>query len=343
MTIPNALPGAYSQAPTSPYFEKYILPSINGTDEGGIDGTLPPRLNGARLTSVTAMWQCIVDSRCLSDWRGLAQRHGFESRFFAYVCDEPVKAATPEYWNDWGDCRENSRRARQLWPGVKTMVTAHIQGALDAGRDGWLDVGRDIDILTTPVNRMANRPDNPQAGDQTSAYSDFLSSPGNESWLYTACPQFSCDELEASYFDGWPAYVIDQPASQSRAMGWISYLYGSSGELYHNTTLELDTAWDNQYAFGGNGDRDPLLSGQPVGLPGRTGHRRSTRYSNRINSDEAHPRGSGRLRASACSRRKRPRLTSAFTGRRARRLQPTARCTRTLCHRVRSTRCGAVS
>jgi hypothetical protein len=268
MTIPNAMPGAYGQAPTSDYFDEYILPLINGTDAGGIDGTLPPRLQGAKMTTVTAMWQCIVDQACLGQWRQLAQEHGFGDRFFAYVCDEPVSGDTPEYWNDWGDCRRNARRAEQLWPGVKTMVTAHIQAAEEAEGAGAIDVDRDIDIMTVPVNRMHNRPDNPEAGDQTAAYSDFLSGEGKESWLYTACPQFSCDEQEAAYFDDWPAYVIDQPASQARAMGWISYLYGSDGELYHNTTLKLDSAWQDQYAFGGNGDGTLFYPGSPNGFGG---------------------------------------------------------------------------
>lgn len=268
ITIPNAMPGAYGQAPTSEYFAEYIVPLIQGTDAGGIDGTLAPRLSGAKMTSVTAMWQCIADDGCLADWRQLAQEYGFGDRFFAYVCDEPVKQDTPEYWSDWGDCTQNSRRAKQIWPGVKTMVTSWMQDAGDAERDGWTDINRDIDILTSPVNRMVNRPNNPQAGDQTSAYADFLSQPGNESWLYTACPQFSCDEQESAYFDGWPAYAIDQPASQARAMGWISYLYGTDGELYHNTTLKLDTAWDDQYAFGGNGDGTLFYPGSPEGFRG---------------------------------------------------------------------------
>jgi hypothetical protein len=265
ITIPNAMPGAYGQAPTSPHFEEYVLPLINGSDDGGIDGTLAPRLSGAKMTSVTAMYQCVVADSCLAQWRTLAQKHGFGDRFFAYVCDEPVTGETPQYWSDWGDCARNSRRAKQIWPGVKTMVTSWIQNARDAERDGTIEVNRDIDLLSSPVQYMANRPDNPQAGDQTSAYSSFLAQPGKESWLYTACPQHSCDERESPYFDGWPAYAIDQPASQARAMGWISFLYGSDGELFHNTTLKLDTAWENQYQNGGNGNGTLFYPGSPEG------------------------------------------------------------------------------
>jgi hypothetical protein len=268
ITIPNATPGAYDQSPNSAHFDQYMLPLINGTDQGGIDGTAAPRLQGAKLTTVTAMWQCIKKASCFDAWRQRAQQHGFENRFFAYVCDEPVMEDTPEYWNDWGDCTQNSRKAKQAWPGVKTLVTAHIQWAKEAERGGWTDIDRDIDILSVPVNRMHNRPDNPQVGDQSGAYSNFLSGSGKEAWMYTACPQFSCDERESSYFDGWPAYVIDQPASQARAMGWTSYLYGTTGELYHNTTLKLDTAWNDQYAWGGNGDGTLFYPGSPTGYGG---------------------------------------------------------------------------
>src|SRR5205814_9795796 len=57
------------------------------------------------------------------------------------------------------------------------------------------------------------------------------------------------------YYDGWPGYVVDEPASQARAMGWMAFLYGASGELYFDVGHCLATAWSSQqFAYDGNGD-----------------------------------------------------------------------------------------
>jgi hypothetical protein len=265
VTIPNAVPGGFAQTPDEARFVQYLLPLINGSDDGGIDGTLAPRLHGAELTTVSTMWQCVTDGGCLSDYRALATEHGFADKFVAYVCDEPSDQQTPEYWNDWRDCRDNARQAEQRWPGISTLVTSTIQSAKRAEEAGKIDVSRDIDVLVPPINYLANRVGNPQVGDQRPAYDDFLSDDENEAWTYTYCAASSCDELEAPYFDGWPAYAIDQPASQARSMSWIAYYYDLDGELYYNTTLSLDTAWRDQYRFGANGDGTLFYPGSPSG------------------------------------------------------------------------------
>lgn len=222
VTIPNLVPGGFDQPPDPAKFREYVLPLIDGDDAGGIAGTAPPRLRGARLTSVVAMWQCIVAGNgCLAEWRRLANNHGFADRFISYVCDEPTLQSQPEYWNDWADCRDNSALARQRFPESKTLVTAWIQNARQAEREKLVAVERDIDLIAPLVNYLANRPGNPQAGNQRPAYNDFLgSSPRKEMWAYTACPQFSCDEFQAPYFDGWPAYAItSRPRSRGRWAG----------------------------------------------------------------------------------------------------------------------------
>lgn len=270
VTIPNLVPGGFDQPPDPAKFREYVLPLIDGDDAGGIAGTAPPRLRGARLTSVVAMWQCIVAGNgCLAEWRRLANNHGFADRFISYVCDDPTLQSQPEYWNDWADCRDNSALARQRFPESKTLVTAWIQNARQAEREKLVAVERDIDLIAPLVNYLANRPGNPQTGNQRPAYNDFLgSSPRKEMWAYTACPQFSCDEFEAPYFDGWPAYAIDQPAPLARAMGWIAHYYRLDGELYHNVSLALRTAWKDQYRWGGNGDGTLFYPGAPKGFRG---------------------------------------------------------------------------
>ncbi len=51
-------------------------------------------------------------------------------------------------------------------------------------------------------------------------------------------------------------------------MGWLSFEYGASGELYYETTVSLADAWRNQYFEGGNGDGNLFYPGLPDGGPG---------------------------------------------------------------------------
>jgi hypothetical protein len=87
--------------------------------------------------------------------------------------------------------------------------------------------------------------------------------------MYTSCMSYSCNESEVSYspspWSGIPGYAIDEPASEQRAMGMLSYLYGATGELYYQTTENLQSAWTNQYYSGGNGDGTLFYPGLPSG------------------------------------------------------------------------------
>jgi hypothetical protein len=82
--------------------------------------------------------------------------------------------------------------------------------------------------------------------------------------MYTSCETEGCSGDDSDhYFDGWPGYPIDEPASEARAMGWQSFIYRTSGELYYATDYALTTAWTDQYRFGGNGDGTLFYPGTP--------------------------------------------------------------------------------
>jgi len=51
-------------------------------------------------------------------------------------------------------------------------------------------------------------------------------------------------------------------------MGWIAHYYRLDGELYHNVSLALRTAWKDQYRWGGNGDGTLFYPGAPKGFRG---------------------------------------------------------------------------
>jgi Domain of unknown function (DUF4091) len=201
-------------------FQNKILPLLQGTD---------PRvqLPGAKLTALE-VHHCATN--CLEGWHDLAQRYPIASRFLDYICDEPH---TPEAWSD---CYATATSANSIWPGVRKLITtdaAHVPG--------W---ATDLSPLVNDMDR-----------DGTAAYSAWES--GNQTrnlWPYTSCRSYSCDSAESSYFNGWPGYAIDEPSSQARAMGWLAFITGATGELYYSTTRALSTAWTDQYRSGGNGD-----------------------------------------------------------------------------------------
>ena len=286
VTIPDPLATGPGPPPAggadSANFERYSLPLITGTTvaeeaagcapdpaahEAGC--LAPPRLAGAALTAVEAYgvsrdgetvgFGCAdVGSSCLADWRGLARRHRFEDRFLLYVCDEPG-AESAVLWPLCAQAAANV--AASDWPEVPQLVTTWIQEALAFGGADF------IDVITVGIDFIADKPDEDYAGDRVPAYDGFVSQPGKELWLYTACGSFGCDDDQGPAWDGWAGYAIDQPASQSRAVGWLTYLYSSLGELYYNTTVALPQAWEDQYRFGGNGDGTLFYPGLPKGPP----------------------------------------------------------------------------
>ena len=230
VTIANLWPFPESR------FVSKILPLLQGTD---------PRveLAGAKLTALDA-YHCAND--CLAPWRALAQQYPvIANRFFDYICDEPSSTEA------WSDCNATAASAESIWPGVRKLVTTDAASA-----PSWVT---DLSPLVNNIDR-----------DGPAAYSAWQGANGQRGlWPYTSCRSFSCGASESSEDSGWPGYAIDQPASQARAMGWLLFSTGATGELYYNTTQALSTAWTDQYRSGGNGDGTLFYPGTP-GVVGGT-------------------------------------------------------------------------
>jgi hypothetical protein len=225
-------------------FRRHVLPLL--------DGSAATRLRGARLTSLQ------VDADALTTWRALAEGEGFARRAFYYACDEPGRDT-----DAWTACRRKAAAARARWPELSVLVTASVQ---DASRSGAL---ADIDILVPLVNQLDDRPGASEyAGDQRPAYDGFLRDARRRLWTYTSCESHGCGADVNGYHHGWPNYVIDAPGSAARAMGWLAFLYRTSGELYYAVDRRLQTAWVDQWAFGGNGDGTLFYLGTPRRIGG---------------------------------------------------------------------------
>ena len=149
---------------------------------------------------------------------------------------------------------------------VRTLVTTTIQ---EADASGTSPV---IDRLVPVINFMDDKAGLPYAGDQRPWYDPFLSDPSRELWMYQSCMSHDCGGA-AGWATGWPTYVIDASAVRNRAMQWMLYRYGATGELYYETGYALATkrdAWADQWAYTGNGDGTLFYPGTVAKIGGRT-------------------------------------------------------------------------
>lgn len=292
VTIPNPFatgdPGNAPSAAQQPFFEKYSLPLIDGLSSGAGIGTPGySRLNGARLTAVGAAEYCLSNDDpvnqgrfvysdvCLKRWQQLATTpgHRFDERFFLYTDDE---MNTVDEWNEFKHRAGLARTAWTTQPEISTLVTGPMNNAVHPDTGEVLVQGArsngavpKLDILVALVNYMDNTECGNGAkvyvGNQRAAYEalfdpalETAGTSANRLWMYTSDMSFSSDTCLQ---DGWPGYAIDQPDTQARAMGWMSYYYGASGELYWQTTQMQDTAWTDQLTDNFNGGENAKGNG----------------------------------------------------------------------------------
>ncbi len=222
---------------------------------GELDGTLPTSLAGARLTNFE-----FVGRSAYQDWASWFSTHAWTDRLFQYTCDEPPQTCA------WSDIPSRAASAHAATPSMRTLVTTSIQ---EANANG---VAGSIDILVPVINYMDDKWGTYQ-GNQRPAYDAFLAgSPTRELWLYQSCMSHGCGGSPTDpYFTGWPTYMIDASATRNRAMEWLSFKYGATGELYWETTWAYShDAWSNQFDFNGNGDGTLFYPGTPAKIGGST-------------------------------------------------------------------------
>ncbi len=223
-----------------------------------VDGTSPARLAGARLTTVKYVGDP-GDVDAQRAWAQHAHDKGWMDRLFQYTCDEPPLTC------GWGDIAARAAAAHAADPAFKTLVTTTIQESDANGVTG------DVDVIVPLVNFIDGKDGQQDAGDQRGAYDGFLSGSGKELWLYQSCMSHGCGGGADPSFTGWPSYMIDASAVRNRAMEWLSFLEGASGELYWESAFAFShDAWSSQYDFGGNGDGTLFYPGTPSRIGGQT-------------------------------------------------------------------------
>lgn len=218
-----------------------------------LDGTAATRLPGARLTSVEYGWRLTAEA--LEAYSKHAREKGFFDRVFDYTADEPT------YTGTWGEIASRSALIHAGAPGMRTLVTASID---ETSAYKLVD---SLDILVPLVNHM-DAPTAPFMGNQRPHYEDFIKK-GGEVWLYQSCMSHGCSFGGAEKGAVWPSYMVDVPAPRNRAMQWVDFAYGVTGELYYETVMTYDwDPWSSLFSFSGNGDGTLLYPGKPGKIGG---------------------------------------------------------------------------
>jgi hypothetical protein len=202
-----------------------------------LTGSAPLRLPGARMTAVGYVGPATPER--LADFLAQTEARGLLPLSFYAVADEPPWHSTYE------EVRVRGGQVRQQLPRLRTMLT--ISSLYQMERERLTDL---IDIAVVLVYYL-----DPSRG-QYSRSDAFLGPPNRELWLYQTCGSHACGGVLPENFPGhgWPSYMVDVPATKARALEWVSFQEGATGELYYEVAQKLTSAWTDQYSYGGNGD-----------------------------------------------------------------------------------------
>jgi hypothetical protein len=215
-----------------------------------LDGTALP--SGARWTAVEMREPARLTRAQRKSWRRAWVDHfrerGWLDRLFVYVQDEP----RPE---DFPGVEQRARELREDAPEVRRLLTT-----------SWTDRLPDIDLWVPLLNCLdLSSPSCPRPAPRSSY---------QKLWWYQSCMSHGCGPLrprDRDAFVGWPSYSIDAPATAARAMGWLAFANGISGELYFDVVhaYAQGDPWESQWAFAGNGDGTFYYPGTPKRIGGK--------------------------------------------------------------------------
>ncbi|MHB1843206.1 MAG: DUF4091 domain-containing protein [Deltaproteobacteria bacterium] len=214
-------------------------------------GTAATRLPGAELT--TADYPMAVDSALYAAWASYAKSQSFFSKTFDYTADEPG------YGSSWSSIPPRAAAVKAGDPAFPVLVTTTLEEATANGMQGV------IDWMVPCITSIGTA----TPAQETAQYASFLAQPGTKVWLYQSCASHGCSGPGND--TGWPQMTIDSSALRTRAMQWLDFEYGASGELYYETAMAFSGApWTDQYYFGGNGDGTLFYPGTPAEIGGQS-------------------------------------------------------------------------
>jgi hypothetical protein len=229
-----------------------------------VSGTGPTQTPGAALTSVQYEGG-LTDSAAMKSWFDHFAAMGWDGKLLQYTCDEPPQTCA------WTDIPGRLRAAKAANPAYRTLLTTTLGEIRDAEARYGISIQPSLELVVPVINLLWDRPGQRFAGPQAATYAAFVQSgPRKELWSYQSCMSHGCGGTSA-YFTGWPSYMIDASAVRNRAMQWLEFLYGVTGEVYYETTMAYShDPWSNQWDFSGNGDGTLFYPGTPARIGGTT-------------------------------------------------------------------------
>jgi len=229
-----------------------------------LDGSAKTRLAGAALRAVE-VWQRDPDTSDYGAWARHFKDKGWFNKLFDYTCDEPPLTCS------WSDIGPRQARVHGGDPKLKSLVTTTVAHLKDHG------LYESTDIIVPVVNFVEGK-NGEYAGDQTADYRQAAKD-GKTVWVYSSCMSHGCGNTVTGEYGGdadlagWPSLVIDHSALRNRAMPWVAYRYGFTGELYWDSAYSFTTKsdpWNDLYDFTGNGDGTLFYPGRPDKIGGST-------------------------------------------------------------------------
>lgn len=229
-----------------------------------LDGTADTRLEGAQLTSVQT-WMRERSPENYAAWTAHFQERGWLDRVFDYTCDEPPLGCAFE------EIPAKQQSIRTGTSEIPSLITTSIQRLNEYG------LYENTDLIVPVVNFVQGKSGD-YAGDQSALY-EKARAEGKTTWIYSSCMSHGCGgtvggEYEVDHdLSGWPSLVIDHSALRNRAMPWVAYRFGFTGELYWETVwahTSQGNPWVSQWDFTGNGDGTLFYPGSPARIGGTT-------------------------------------------------------------------------
>jgi len=239
-------------------YDAEVGPFLNGTVMSPDDP-----LQGAKATSVELRTPATFPSdeqeaAYWAAWMKHFEEKGWRDRLFLYLWDEPTAPDFPKVL-------QRGHAALKADPRIHNLVTIPFAKQL----------AEVVQVWTPLVNCLERKPD----------YGDFCADAptldayageiqhGKSLWFYQSCASHGCNIPGGKYFNGWPSYMIDAPATANRVMQWIAWKYRIQGELY----FSMDEAygrgkdpWLDVRLVGGNGDGTLFYPGRPDRIGGHT-------------------------------------------------------------------------
>ena len=263
--------GIENSFPQSGSFSGYtalVSPIMNGTCLHG--GTVCPVLPGSKNTTKwIGFLSGVTSSAIWSNWQTNFNSNGWVSTLYDYLCDEPPNGCS------WSTLNSNATtRHGYLNPAIPELVTTDY---VNANSNNALN---SIDWMVVPINILE-----PMGGPIQSLinYQTWVAGPNpagvqRQFWSYQACNSSgTCTNgTSGGSRYTWPNYNIDGLPAAHRAMEWLTYLHGQSGELYYAADVCMDPTgqgpncgypthpenpWQTVYYAGGWGDGTLVYAG----------------------------------------------------------------------------------